>query len=155
MTKLTKKMLDDYEEFLVEIPMLLEDLDELLKNSHQYKDVEVSFDDETLDKIESFYLDVISGKEKIYVSLARMNRIFIAYIGEAVIERAGGKWELNPMDKDPSFGTPVVIDNDSIRISPVERRELLIKNREPFLRDMVNYCANKDKIEEDFFKEFR
>lgn len=156
MAKLTHKMRDDYEEFLVEIPMLLEDLQELLEKSRRYKDVKVGFDDKTLDRIESFYLDVLSGEEKIGVSQARMNRIIIAYFGEAVIERVGGRWDLNDAEGDPSFGTPVVIDwaKEAIRISPVERREMLIENRNPFLRDMIAYCANKEKIEKDFFKEF-
>jgi hypothetical protein len=160
MTKLTRKMQDDYEEFLVEIDMLLEDLGELLKKSRGYKDLQVRFDDESLERTEKFYLDVLSGKEKVDVSLERMNRIFIAYIGEAVINRAESgraRWALNTFEADPSFGTPVVIDwseDDGIAISPVERRELLIENREPFLRDMIEYVANKTKFEEDFFKEF-
>ena len=157
MAELTQKMHDDYEEFLVEIPMLLEDLQELLKESRRYRGVEVGFDDETLDRIEAFYLDFLSGRENVDVSPARMNRIIIAYFGEAVIKRCGGRWELNDVRGDPSFGTPVVIDwaKDSMRISPVERRELLIEDRVPFLREMITYCANKEKFEEDFFKEFR
>ncbi len=159
MAKLTQKMRDDYEEFLVEIPMLLEDLQELLKKSRHYKNVKVGFDDETLDRIESFYLAVLSGKEKIDVSQARINRIIIAYFGEALIERAGGKWILNDAKGDPSFGTPVVIDwsknKDTVAFSPVERRELLIENCKPFLREMITYAVNKEKFEEDFFKEFK
>ena len=157
MAKLTQKVRDDYEEFLVEVPMLLEDLQEMLKESRGYRDVKVGFDDETLDRIEGFYLDVLSGKEKIAVSQARMNRIIIAYFGEALIARAGGKWALNEAKGDPSFGTPVVIDwakGETLAFSPVERRELLIENRKPFLRKFIAYAANKDKFEEDFFKEF-
>ena len=157
MAKLTQKMRGDHEEFLVEIPMLLEDLQELLQKSRRYRDVEVGFDDETLDRIEAFYLDVLSGKEEVNVSQARMNRIIIAYFGEAVIERCGGRWALNDVENDPSFGTPVVIDwaKEAMRISPVERREVLTENREPFLREMIAYCANKEEFEEDFFKEFK
>ncbi len=157
MARITRKMRKNYEEFLVEIPMLLEDLQELLDNSQAYRNVRVGFDDETLDQIERFYLDVLGGKEKIAVSLPRMNRIIIAYFGEALIERAGGKWDLNDVKGDPSFGTPVVIDwaeGETIAFSPVERREMLIENRQPFLREMINYCENKAQIEEDFFKEF-
>lgn len=160
MPKLTKTMSDDFEEFLVEIPMLLEDLQVLLRQSRDCRDVEVGYDDGALDRIETFYLDAMDGKEKIDISQARMNRIFIAYVGEAVIERAesgAAKWALNPVEDDPSFGTPVVIDwakDDGMAISPVERRELLIDNREPFLRELANYCETKQIFEEDFFKEF-
>ena len=103
---------------------------------------------------------MLDGKERTDVSQSRMNRLFSAYIGEAILERAESgiaKWELNPVEDDPSFGTPVVIDwakDDGMAISPVERRELLIANREPFLKELVNYCENKEKIEEAFFDEF-
>lgn len=153
-------MRDDYEEFLVEIPLMLEDLQELLSMSREYRDVEVGYNDETLNRIEAYYLDVLDGKEQTGISQARINRIFIAYVGEAVIERAENKvakWALNPVEGDPSFGTPVIIDwakDEGIAISPVERRELLIENRAPFLCELVNYCETKQKFEEDFFKEF-
>jgi hypothetical protein len=158
MAGVTRKMRKQYEEFLVEIPMLLEDLQELLDKSQAYKQVKVAFDDESLDQIESFYLDVLAGKEKISISLARMNRIIIAYFGEALIERAGGRWDLNDVEGDPAFGTPVVVDwgeGEVVAFSPVQRREILIENRQPFLREMINYSENKAQIEEDFFKEFK
>lgn len=156
MPRLTHEMKDDYEEFLVELETLLSDLQELLARSKRYRDVKVAFDDATLERVEAFYLDTLAGKERPVVSQARMNRIFIAYVGEAIRERAGGRWALDDAEGDPAFGTPVIIDwaPDAIRISPVERRELLIQDRKPFLRELVDYCANKEKIEEDFFKEF-
>lgn len=161
MPRFTKEMEHDYEEFLVEIPMLLEDLQELLLHSDAYKDVKVGFGNDALDKIESFYLDTLSGKEKLKISRPRMNRIFIAYVGEAVLARAESgqaTWAINPIDGDPSFGTPVIIDwakGDGMAISPVERRELLIENRQPFLRELVEYCETKEQFESDFFTEFR
>lgn len=154
MAGITQQMDDAYEEFLVEIPMLLEDLQDLLDKSKGYRDVKVDFEDDTLDRIEQFYLDVTDGKEKIGVSDARLGRIFIAYLGEAIIERAGGKWHLNSLEDDVAFGTPVVFPKGGgIRFSPVERRELLKQNREPFLRSLVDYLANKEKFEEDLFKD--
>lgn len=160
MARPTKKMEADYEEFLIEIPMLLEDLQGLLRASRRYREVAVAFDDSTLARIEAFYLDVLAGKEKIGVSRARLDRIFIAYVGEAVRARSESgqaRWALNPYDRDPSFGTPVIIDwakGDGLAISPVERRELLVQNRKPFLRELVTYCATKQRFEADFFKEF-
>ncbi len=160
MTRIPKKLKDDFEEFLVEVPILLEELQDLLDQSGAYSGVRVGYDDETLGQIEGFYLDVLSGKERVGISQARVNRVFIAFVGEAVIERAESgraKWALNPVRKDPSFGTPVVIDwaqEDGLAISPVERRELLIENREPFLRDLVEYVETKSAFEEKFFKEF-
>jgi hypothetical protein len=154
MAGITQQMEDAYEEFLVEVPMLLEDLQGLLGKSKEYTDVKVDFEDDTLDRIERFYLDVIDGKEKVDVSESRLGRIFIAYLGEAVIERAGGEWYLNTLDGDPAFGTPTIAPKaGGVRFSPVERRELLKQNREPFLRSLVDYLANKEKFEEDFFKD--
>jgi hypothetical protein len=157
MGKISQEMEDDYEEFLVEIPMLLEDLQTLLSRSRNYKDVKVNYDSDTLDRIESFYLDVLDEKEKVDVSRARLNRIIIAFFGDSLIQRAGGVWMLDDVENDRAFGTPVVINwakGGAIRFSPVERRELLIKNRKPFLRDFIEYAVNKEKFEEDLLKKF-
>lgn len=157
MARLTQQMRDAYEEFLVEIPMLLEDLQELLSKSPHYQGQKVDFEGDSLDRIEQFYLDAIEGKENVGVSRARLNRIIIAYFGQALIERAGGNWALNEARRDPSFGTPVVVrwgTGDSMAFSPVERRELLIQNRKPFLREFIAYAVNKEQFEKDFFKEF-
>lgn len=155
--KLPKNAQKDYEEFVVEIDYMMEDLQELLDASETYRHVNVGFDDESLNSIERFFVDAVDGKENVDVTRARLERIFTAYVGEAVIGRAGGHWALNTVEDDPSFGTPVIIEwaREAMRISPVELRESLLENREPLLRDLVEYCVNKDTIEEDFFKEFR
>lgn len=60
-----------------------------------YNNVKAGYDDDTLDRIESFFLDMLDGKESIDVSQARMNRLFNAYLGEAILERAesrAAKW---------------------------------------------------------------
>ena len=81
--------------------------------SGSYRDVRLGYDDATLERVEAYFLDALSGQEKLAISQARLNRIFIAFVGEAVIARAESgraKWALNPVARDPSFGTPVIID---------------------------------------------
>lgn len=39
--------------------------------------------------------------------------------------------------------------------SPVEVREAQIRDRKRFIRDSVEYCANKEEFEANFFKEFK
>ena len=85
-----------------------------------------------------------------------MNRIIIAFYGEALRERVGGVWELCENEQDTPFGLPVVANwgEGVIAFSPVEVRDAQIRDREPFIRDTVEYCANKEKFEANFFKEF-
>ena len=156
MPKLTQEMRDDYEEFLVEISLLLEDLDELLAKSKRHKSQRVAYDAESLDAIEDFYLRVLAGKEKVPISLARMNRIIIAFYGEALRNRVGGHWELCEHPTDSAFGLPVVADwgKDVIAFSPVEVREAQIRDRKPVMRKRMEYFSNKEEIEANFFKEF-
>jgi hypothetical protein len=151
MGNLTPEMRAAFEEFIVEIPMLLDQLGELLESSNNYRATRVAFDDESLDRIEQFYLDVLAGRERVDVSQARLNRMIIAFFGEAVRERVGGSWELNDVDGDPAFGTPVIVEwaEAWMRISPVELREQQIEGRKPFLRDLIEYAANVDEEDLD------
>lgn len=157
MPKLTQKMRDDYEVFLIEIDMLLEDLNELLANSEHYKKQGVAYDDSSLDAIEDFYLKILAGDETIPISQARMNRIIIAFYGEALRERVGGVWELCENENDMAFGLPMVANwgEGVIAFSPVEVRDGQIRDRKPFIRDTIDYCANKEEFEANFFKEFK
>lgn len=157
MPTLTQKMRDDYEEFLTEIDMLLEDLNDLLANSKHYKKQRVAYDGDSLEAIEDFYLKVLSGEEKIAISLARMNRIIIAFYGEALRERVGGQWELCEDPRDTAFGLPVVAnwEKGAVAFSPVEVREAQISDRQPVIRKRMEYFANKKEFEANFFKEFK
>lgn len=92
------------------------------------------------------------------MSQERFDRIIVGYIGEALIEVAGlGRWFYNKFKGDISYGLPVIIDytkGEHIPFSPVHQRELLKEEKQPILKDHIYYCANKESIEEDFFKEF-
>lgn len=153
MQKRTQKLRADYEQFLVEIDFLLEDLNELLANSRGYQTQRVAYDGDSLDAIEQFYLDVLAGKETISLSQARLNRIIIAFYGEAVRERAGGNWAFCEDENDTGFGLPVVANwgQDVIAFSPVEIREAQRRDRQPCIRDSVEYCADKDAYEAKLF----
>lgn len=144
---------EEYEIFLVEIPMLLEDLQEVLNNSKNYNSITVSFDDDTIKAIEKFYCSVLSGEEDLHtsnISLNRFKRILLAYIGEAVIERMGkGKWDLNEMEGTSSFGCPEIIDwteGDHIPIDPVRLLDAIEEGDKTAISECINFCVNKDAI---------
>ncbi len=151
-----QKMQNNYEEFLVEIDMLLEDLNELLSKSKHHSEQKVAYDPESLDAIEDFYLKVLAGEEKVSVSMERMNRIIIAFYGEAVRERAGGEWQLCENKKDSAFGLPVLANwgVDVIPFSPVEVRDAQIEERHIMFKERVEYFANVEEFEANFFDEF-
>lgn len=137
-----------FDEFLIEIPLLLEDLQELLEKSINYKRVKVNCELDSIDLIESFYLDVLKGKEVINISEARLNRIIIAYFGNCVIHHVGGKWAVGNLENDVAFQTPIIInwgsDPNSKRISPVVIREYILEKMERgSMRWAIEYYSKK------------
>lgn len=147
MRKTRRKKFADFE---VETLLLQDDLQGLLSSSKGYNKLKVGFDLQTADKIEAYYLDVLNGKEKISASMARFDRIFIAYIGEAIMERVGGNWTLCEDEGDPAYETPVITgwtsDTDAVSISPVLLREDLRKNKKPgVLRQMIEYAIRREE----------
>lgn len=150
MAKINEQLQRDYEDFIVEIPMMMEDLAELLRNSHGYQGVAVGFDGDTLEAIESFVRDVHRGVEKVSCSLARLNRIYLAYAGEAVIERADGEWVLNDEPNDPSFGMPCVIwHDDEVWFSPRVARTTALTGIGMPLRRRIAFVSDPDGFMEE------
>ena len=152
-----KDLLDRFNEFEVEVPMLVDDLNIVLSKSKNYKNIQNIYDLKNVDLVESFYLDVINGIESVDFSLERLDRIIIAYLGETLIFHAGGNWELS-LDNDFTYGTPIIrgfkYDNDGIGFSPVGIRERLLREKEKgvFIKSL-SYCINKEKVQSDLMKQ--
>jgi hypothetical protein len=147
---------EEYEIFLVEIPMLLDDLQDVLKNSKNYRSLTVSFDDDTIKAIEKFYCSVLSGEEdllKSNISLNRLKRILLAYIGETVLERMGrGKWALNDLEGTSSYGCPEIIEwteGDHMPVDPVRLLDAIEEGDKIAISDCISFCLNKDAIFEE------
>ena len=154
--KIIKERSEEFEVFLVEIPMLLDDLTDLLKKSKNYKGIKELFTEDTLDKVESFFHDVLDGKEHINIPMNRLERILIAYIGEFLIERAGqGNWSLNKMKKTSNFGMIEIINYanvDHIPIYPLKMVNAMKNTRKKELKNDLMYFVNLEQEEKDFFK---
>jgi hypothetical protein len=136
--------------FAARHPMMLDDLRGFLRSSGGYQAATGEFDLDAVDAVERFYLDVLAGKESVPVSEARLDRVFIAYIGEAIQAHVGGKWELNDLKADAAYGTPIILgwgsDPDAMRISPVELRERIKRQRTPgILRGVIEYAVLREK----------
>ncbi len=159
-TDLTKEMKDDYEKFIKDIPALLAELQKMLKESRKYKKIKVSYDDRTLGEIESFYLAILSGKEKIKISQDKIDRIFMAFMGDALISRSHtglGQWRLSNNFDSRNFGTPVVFGYTTVEhmaYSPFIEIEHLKETRKPALIEEINYCIDKEDFEKNLFKDF-
>jgi hypothetical protein len=154
---LGRQLRDDYEEFLVEIPMLLEDLDALMAHGERYQGARATFDDDGIERVELFYREVLEGREDVGVSPNRLDRIMLAYLGQAVISRAGGTWDLHAVEGDPAFGTPVVVEwgttGDYVRFSPVEWLEELKKQGGRSVREFIDYAIHQEDFERGLFGE--
>jgi hypothetical protein len=119
---------EDYGMFEMEIDLMVhEDLPKLLKSSQNYCNVKVDLSLENIDKIESYYIDVLNDYEKASVSGKRLDRILIAFMGEALIKNAGrGHWDF--CEKEGLFyGLPIITGytdhEDAIPFSPVIFRQ--------------------------------
>lgn len=157
--KIIKERSEEFEVFLVEIPMLLDDLADLLKKSNNYNDINELFTEETLDKIESYYLDVLDGKEKINISMNRLTRILLAYIGEFLINKASrGKWDINKMKKSSNVGMIGIVDYANIEhfaVYPLKLLNYIKETREKTLKSSLMYSANLEQEEKDFFNKYK
>lgn len=155
------KLKNDFNDFEIEIPMMLEeDFPALLASSNSCKNVIVSFELKTVDILENFFLDVISGAETINISLDRLKRIILAYIGEAVIHHGGGRWEFCDDSKHPGFGTPIVkgykYDEDGRGMIPVGVRDRLFEEKKGgIIRVAIEACAYKDVQQKKLLDELR
>lgn len=154
-----EKMQDLFDEFEVEIPMLIQDLEESLKNSKKYTEIKFSFDIELINTIESFYLDVLNKQEDTIFSSNHFDRVILAYLGETLIHHAGGNWKMST-DDDFTFGTPVIsgfkYDYDKIGFSPVGIRDNFINNKvKGSFKKSLEYCINKKEIEEDLMEQMK
>jgi hypothetical protein len=151
----------DYKIFEVEIDMMMnEDLPQLLKESKNYSNVKVKYDLDSVNQIESFYIDIMQGVEGVSISQARLDRIFIAYIGEAVINNAGGHWELCEDSKNRNFGAPRIVqwgtDKSNNPLSPVGLRERIKEDlKHGVLSQLIRFCSNKEEFMGEFFKDFK
>lgn len=153
MPRVTAAMKQDFERFLEEMDFLFEDLEGALAGTPYAGGV--AFDDASLARIERFYLDVLAGRLKTRLTPQRLDRIMVAFYGEAVRERAGrGTWVLS--EAGESFGTPVLAGwaDGAIDFSPVISRELQKADGQPFIVGTVEYAANRDSIHASFFDEF-
>ncbi|MGZ4057069.1 MAG: hypothetical protein ACXVPU_11850 [Bacteroidia bacterium] len=151
-----KEMMDAFHTFEVEIPLLLEDLEEILNNSINYKNTKVGFDYNSITQVSAFYLDVIHSKEEANISTEKFERIFLAYFGEAFIHHFGGNWTLCDIKLDPAYGKYVIIgwggNEDNVRHSPDEAIAILKKeNRKEKIVENFEYMKNFDNLLDDIF----
>ncbi|MGZ7209987.1 MAG: hypothetical protein ACXVHV_08930, partial [Methanobacterium sp.] len=127
------KLRADFEEFEVEIPLMLEeDLPTFIQESRNYTNAISGFSIKKIEEIEKFFLDIINGLEKIDISEDRFKRIVLAYIGESVIQNAGGNWIFCDDVKHPGFGTPIIKgykDDDGMGMLPVGVRDRLFSSK--------------------------
>lgn len=152
---------DDYGMFEVELDLMIhEDLSKLLTNSKGYKSVTVDFSLDCIDKIESFYIDIMKGVEPVSISQSRLDRIMIAYVGEAVINNAGGHWELCDEPKNRNYGVPRIVgwgtNKNNNPVSPVGLKERIKQDlNKGVLSQTIKFCSDKDDFLGKFFKNFK
>lgn len=130
-----KQMQDDFNTFEVEIPMMLDDLSESVKRSFK-KNVDIlNFSIDSINLVEQFYLGVLNGEIKLDISESRLDRLFIAYLGESFRAHLNGHWTLETDKSFESFGTPVITawgdaSSSHLNFSPVIIRERIKKEEE-------------------------
>ncbi len=153
-----RTLLDEFHDFEVEIPMLIEDLRQAIAESKRYATTSVDYSIEMVDTVEAFYLDVLVGTDRIPFSQNHFDRAVLAYLGEVLIRHAGGRWEMG-RDTDFTHGTPMVYgfkDDDGIGFSPVGIRDALIREQKPgTFRESIEYCINKKAIEADLMRRMK
>jgi len=147
----SKEAQKKYDEFINEIPALLAALAGILRRDA------MDFSLETVDAVENFYRDYISQKKKIFgkrlkidADPERLRKMICAFIGEAMIQNAGGRWVLNDIEGDPTFETPVVDyinpDDPLPCLSPQEQIDRLVRKEPGIWRSVIEYAMNPDVL---------
>lgn len=140
--KLTKKMQQEFDNFIKDIPQNLNYLQETLKTSKKYEKTVIGYTPDLVDKIENFYLDVLEGEELPNIDKEKLYNAFFTFIGEAVIKNAKGNWEWCTIKADEAFNTPIILnwgnkDYGRPRISPKVAIKILINDKERGGRGML------------------
>ena len=154
-----EKNKEGFEFFIKEIPYLLELLHDLLLNSKNYKNITIDFKLETVSKVESLYIDILKENERTILSKNLIDKIMIAYYGEAFIHNAGGNWEYNDHKDDYVYGTPIIFNwgngKNNMRISPVSLIESIKKKLTPGMLISIDYAVNMEEREKKIMDEMR
>jgi hypothetical protein len=143
--RIPKAIQGAFDAFKAEVPGLLGELEALLSASPRYAGVRPRFDNESADKIESFYRSVIAGTERANVSPERLSRIMQAYFGEAMKARAGGEWGLTSFKSDSAYGKPLILGwggRISVRFCPEEWLSRIARTTENFVARNLEYCEH-------------
>lgn len=146
-----------FDAFKAEVPGLLGELEDLLSASPRYTGVRPRFDNESADKIESFYRSVIAGTESVNVSPERLSRIMQAYFGEAMKARAGGEWGLTSFKSDSAYGKPLILGwggRISVRFCPEELLDHIARTNENFVARELERCEHLEETLRDIDERF-
>lgn len=119
--------------FISEVPTMLQALKQSMAQSASYAVEELTYDYDTINKVEAYYLDVVDGKERSSLPADKLKNAFCAYLGEAVKHHLGGEWEIGKVKSDEAYGTPIILGwgkGDHPRIGPEIWEIILLRDRE-------------------------
>ena len=106
--KLTEEDRTDFDDILLEMDVLIDDLVDLYSQTHGYGNKkELDFTPESVPAVEQFFLDFLNRNITINRSKEAMVVRLAYYYGEVLIRNIGGKWIQSEYDDD-SFGNPIV-----------------------------------------------
>jgi len=147
---------NDFDEFEVEWPMLVDELAELMMTTGALGAAQSLETLDGVDQVETFYLSVLDGRARVEVSPDRLDRMILAFLGDFLIQKAGGHWALE-LDGGPFHGCPQVVgwkDHDGLSFEPVGLREKVRTTRTPgTFRDHLSWLMNKREKEADIRRE--
>ena len=120
---------DDFDILMARIPDYLEQLRKLLENSKNYHSPRIdfsknsdelyederAFQDQTIERVENFFLDVLRGKEPYEDDIDELKLIIGLFLGEAIVEKLDGEWMICENKDFADYGKPLVAlweDND-------------------------------------------
>lgn len=140
----TLKDKKDYEQFVADIPLYLNNLSQLVSKPH------LMYDEEEVRYMSRYFIEL--NKKALFFNMEK--RMFIIYLGEAFKTHFGGEWAFTGRQDSYAINEPVIVKyrNEGIRHSPSEVIfSLLQKEDENYFNWLINYMKEFDKKTEEVF----
>ena len=138
----------DYEAFISNIPSYMEKLAKIIGKE------KLNFDEEEIVKISEYFIDVFNNKS----FTIEYKKEFIAYIGEAFMQRYGGEWGFTGEKDSFSPNEPAIgrYEPGTIRFCPINSivRIFEKRNAAQYIEEMKYRDEMLKKTEAIFAKHF-
>jgi hypothetical protein len=111
-------------------------LEEYISRQKNIPELKLRFDIESVEILEQFYYDSVKNKKYPANILDYLQQCVWMFLGEMVISKLGGGWEICDLRQDSAYNTPIINNwgdqtKDHVTISPKDWETIMFKYNNP------------------------